>query len=118
MSKFRGPHPIELSGQEILEQAKMTAHDYLLAGMTDIDKLFGAGAARSHPELVTAYARIAAIDAGATSITQQVRAGLDTVADAVLACREDLRSDHPLQGETFHSLTEALNAIAQAIGEK
>jgi hypothetical protein len=36
---FGREHPIELSGDGIM---RMTAHDYLLAGATDIDKLFGA----------------------------------------------------------------------------
>jgi hypothetical protein len=44
-------------------------------------------------------------------------AGLDAVAEAITAAREDLRSDHPLQGETFNGLTEALDAIAQAIDQ-
>jgi hypothetical protein len=74
MSMPMGEHPIELSGEGIMRQAKMTAHDYLPAGTTNIDELFGLGTARAHPELVAAYAQIAAIDAGAAIIAQQVRA--------------------------------------------
>ena len=112
-----GEHPIELSGDGIMRQAKMTAHDYLLAGIKDIDELFGKGTARKHPALVTVYAQIAVIDGGDGIIAQQVRAGLAAIAEAISDCREDLRSDHPLQGETFQGLTEALNVIAQAIDE-
>jgi hypothetical protein len=34
-----GEHPIELSGEGIMRQAKMTAHDYMLAAITDIRRL-------------------------------------------------------------------------------
>src|SRR5262249_42486290 len=87
---FDDEHPIELSGDGIVWQAKKAAHDYLVAGIADIDKLFGEGTARAHPELVTAYAQIAAIDASATIVAQQVRAGIETVAEAIGAYYADL----------------------------
>jgi hypothetical protein len=86
-------HPIELSGDGIMRQAKMTAHDYLLAGIADVEELFKPGVydrpvTEAHPELVAAYAQIAAIDAGAAIIAQQVRAGLEAIAEAIVESRE------------------------------
>jgi hypothetical protein len=102
---------IDLDGDGIMRQAKMTAYDYILSGIADINKLFGEGTAQSHPEYVIAYAQIAALDGGSTIVAQQLRAGLDAIAAAI----ENYRTDHPLQGETFQELAEALNGIATAI---
>ena len=33
----------------------MTAHDYLLHAVADIDEMLGRGYARQHPELIAAY---------------------------------------------------------------
>jgi hypothetical protein len=37
------------------------------------------------------------------------------VAEAISSFRETLRTDHPLQGETFNGLTQAIEAVAEAI---
>lgn len=76
------PHSITIDGDTMLRQAKMTAHDYLLSAVHDIDEVLGTGTARKHPELIAAYLQTAAIDCGATIIAQQVRAGLEDIADA------------------------------------
>ena len=42
---------------------------------------------------------------------------LQSIVSAINDLQEPLRSDHPLQGETFESLAIALEKIADAIGE-
>ena len=61
----------------------MSANTYLSAAIADIDRRLGEGYAKGHPELIAAYVRTAAIDYAATTLAQQVRAGLDALADAV-----------------------------------
>jgi hypothetical protein len=68
---------------EMMRQAQMTAHDYLLGAVRDIDATLGQGVAAKHPELVAAYMQTASIDYGATILAQQVRAGLETIAEVI-----------------------------------
>jgi hypothetical protein len=78
-----GEHRLEISSDTMMRQAKMTAHDYMLAAKSDIDDIWGEGYAKQHPELVGAYIQTAAMDFGANIIAQQVRAGLEEIAEAV-----------------------------------
>jgi hypothetical protein len=78
-----GKHPIELSADDLMRQAKMTAHDYLLAAINDIDETLGQGTARKHPELIAAYIQTAAMDFAGGIIAQQIRAGLDHIAEVL-----------------------------------
>jgi hypothetical protein len=66
-----------------MRQAHMTAHDYLLHAISDIDSALGLGEARKHPELIAAYMQAAALDFGAAIIAQQIRAGLQDIADGI-----------------------------------
>lgn len=75
--------PISLSGDDLMRQAKMTAHDFLLAAVHDVDEIFGLGISREHPELVAAYVQAAAMDFGAASIARHIRAGLDAIAGQI-----------------------------------
>lgn len=81
-------HTIELDGDGLMRQAKMTAHDYMSVAITDINEMFGKGAAKKHPELVAALMKTAALDFGASIIAQQIRSGLDAIAQAISASRE------------------------------
>ena len=85
-----GEHRIELNGDGMLRQAKMTAHDYMLAALDDIDEIFGRGTAKKHPELVAAYIQTASIDLAGAIIAQQIRAGLDHIAEEI---RDGLSGD-------------------------
>jgi hypothetical protein len=51
----------------------MTAHDYLLHAVADIDEMLGRGYARQHPELIAAYMQTAAIDFGAAVIARAIQ---------------------------------------------
>jgi hypothetical protein len=48
--------------ETLLRQAPMTAHDYMMHAISDIDELLGKGYAAKHPELIAAYMQTAAID--------------------------------------------------------
>jgi hypothetical protein len=42
---------------------------------------------------------------------------LFAIADAIRSLSENVRSDHPLQGQTFGGIDDALRMIAEAIRE-
>ena len=59
-------------------------------------------------------------DAGTTMgaveyLATQIRGGVDRLACAVESLIEPLRSDHPLQSQTFDEISSALTGIADAI---
>jgi len=89
----------------------------MMAAIQDIDELLGKGYAKSHPELIAAYMQTSAADLGAAVIARSVETLSERLNASLSGLVENVRSDHPLQGETFHGLTEALNAIAQAIDD-
>jgi hypothetical protein len=88
----------------LFQQAPMTAHDYMSHGVHDIDGMFGEGFAEAHPALLAAYMQTASIDYGASLIASKIG-----------ELRESLRSDHPLQGETFDGFASAIESIADKI---
>jgi hypothetical protein len=87
---FPGEHPIELSGDGLMRQASMTADEYLWRAIEDIDKRLGKGYAKAHPELIAAYMQAASTDCAGAIIAQQVRAGLDRIAEQIQAASEQL----------------------------
>jgi hypothetical protein len=48
-------------------------------------------------------------------LAQQLQEGLNDAAEAIRCLAEPMRSDHPLQGQTFERLEGALDNIASAI---
>jgi hypothetical protein len=50
------------SVETLFKQATMTATDYMVQAVDQIDKTFGEGYAAKHPELVGAFMRTAAAD--------------------------------------------------------
>ena len=73
--------PISASGDQLMKQATMTAHEYVLNARMDIDEQFGEGTAYEHPELVAVHIQVQVLDLGAAIISQQVRCGLDLLAE-------------------------------------
>ncbi len=76
---------LRLSGDEMMNQAKWTVHDYLISAIENIDKELGPGSAKKHPELIGAYIQSCALDYGATLISQQIRLGLNYIAEMMPA---------------------------------
>jgi hypothetical protein len=81
---------------------KLEMDDNVKDAIDTIDKWLGKGYAKQHPELIGAFIGGCATLGLATTIR-----GLG----------EYLRSDHPLQAETFRGIEDALGSIANAIGE-
>ena len=50
----------------------MTAHDYMMKAISDIDELLGKGYAKQHSELIAAYMQTAAIDFGTAIIARAI----------------------------------------------
>jgi hypothetical protein len=76
------------SDDNLLRQAHMTAHDYMMYAKSDIDELFGNDFAAKHPELVAAYMQVAARD-------------FDTA----------MRTKYGLGGELAGAITDAIERI-------
>jgi len=72
-------HCIEAGNETLLRQAPMTAHDYMMKAISDIDELLGKGYAKQHPELIAAYMQTASIDFGAAVIARAI----ESVASAL-----------------------------------
>jgi hypothetical protein len=68
-----------ISPTESMRQASMTAHDYMLAAVRDIDEIFGKGYAQAHPELVGAFIQTCAIDYLASRLESQLEAIDDNI---------------------------------------
>lgn len=109
-----GTH-IEASNHTLLRQAPMTTDTYMGCAVACIDRKFGKGYAAKHPELVGAFMTASAIDMGTAVIARAIQNELNVVAQAIENTSANLRSDHPLLGETFDGVASALNDIAMAI---
>ena len=84
---------ISASNDELLKQAQMTAHEYLLSGKDVIDDLFGAGYARAHPDLLAAYMKTAATDFFTAIIAKELGGALEGVAMSITDAANALSSD-------------------------
>lgn len=109
---------IEASNQTLLRQAPMTADEYLHSAIDHIDDRLGKGYAKQHPELIAAFMQTSAIDLGTAVIARAIETFSERLASAITETQEALRSDHPLQGETFDGLVTGLQAVAAAIDGK
>jgi hypothetical protein len=103
----------------MLRQAGMTAETYLIDGVVAIDKFFGKGFAKEHPELIGAFMQSAATECARRTIAQQIRAGLDELGVAIdLTSRETGKMlgaiADPLQVETFDGISGTLRDLAGA----
>jgi hypothetical protein len=92
---------INASNDTLLRQAPMTADEYLRAGVRTIDKQFGDGYAREHPELVAAYMKTCAIDFGTSVLVVAIQEAVEQVAG---------------NGVLAGALRDAAGEVAAAIG--
>lgn len=68
----------------------MTAHDYMLKAVHDIDASFGEGYARKSPQLVAAYMQVACADFVASSTAKVVGESIEEVSSALRGISEAL----------------------------
>lgn len=110
-----GPaYQMEASNDELMRRAHADADAHLNWAIMAIDKRLGKDYAAKHPELIVGYMRTAATDLGSFFMARAI----ESVTMAIRELPEPLRSDHPLQGETFDGLSASLRAIAGALGSK
>lgn len=68
---------------------------------------------KANPDAASRVVVAMAIIYGSQVIARAIEAGFNNLSSS-----ENLRSDHPLMGETFSGISEALTEIAEAIKEK
>jgi hypothetical protein len=89
---------IEADFDQLMRQAPETVEIYLFEAQTKIDKVFGAGYAKEHPELVGAFIQAASVDFQASSISKVIGEALHEIANSI------------------NLLTDATNEVALACG--
>ena len=67
--------------ETLMRQAPMTAAEYFSAAVRTIDGQFGEGFAKANPALIVGFMQTAASDFNASILAQQIRAGLDAIAN-------------------------------------
>jgi hypothetical protein len=72
---------VEANFHTLMDQASGTAETYFSRAIKSIDGEFGDGYSANHPELVVGFMQTAAMDFGAGVLAQQIRAGLNDLAD-------------------------------------
>ena len=106
-------HPKSLS-------AVSTTGFYLREAIRLIDEEFGEGYAKAHPELVGAFMQTCTMQ-DVYSVLGEIGAGWGGAFDDVVVklghIAENVRSDHPLMGETLGGVSSALGDIASALGQ-
>jgi phage terminase large subunit len=112
---------IEISGNEFLEQAKSTAHDFMIEAVHNVNEIMGSGASEKFPQIVAAMIQAAATDVHGAIIAQQVRAGLDAIASSVDDMNETMRHIPAIDGgdlvSAISSFGETLAKSVQQIAE-
>jgi hypothetical protein len=114
-----GVRRIDASPERLMEQAGWTAETYLGNAVECIDKQFGEGFAKKHPELIGCFMLTAALDFHAAAVQiagQNIQEGLTDASQTIKdGLTHDMhRTDHPLFGET---LSDGVSGIADALSE-
>ncbi|WP_143540151.1 hypothetical protein [Rhodovulum sulfidophilum] len=76
---------VTAGNETLMRQAPMTAEEYLHAAIDSIDKCFGEGFAKEHPELFSSFLNTCALDAHTSFVTrtlEKVAGELGRQADA------------------------------------
>jgi len=99
---------VEADNYTLLQQAPMTAEQYMRHGAERIDATFGDGYAKKHPELVAAFMQTAAIDLGTSIIARAIDNMKEVNTDAIARAIDDLGA-----GEL---IAQAISALGVEIG--
>lgn len=76
-------NPITLTAAQLMKQAGMTAHDYMLKAVESIDQIMGEGYAKAHPELIGQFMQTAALDFMGGVVAQTLQEGLFDLGTAI-----------------------------------
>jgi len=77
------PKHITADFHTLMDQAPGTAAVYLNEAIESIDKALGEGYAKRNPSLVGAFIQASAMDMGHAVLAQQIRAGLESIAENI-----------------------------------
>lgn len=105
-----------LDAQTVMKQAGMTAHDWMSEARNYVERNFAEYPPEARATLIAAYVQTAAGDEIAMSLRGLAEAA-EPLAQSISGLYEALRSDHPLQGETLDGVRDALQSIADNIGQ-
>jgi hypothetical protein len=97
----------------LLRQVSMTADEYMMHAITNIDDRLGQGYAKAHPELIGAFIQAAAIDMGTATIAKCVGSAIEEFSTAIIPLAEQLDRIADAIPET--DPTSALGRIAEAL---
>lgn len=75
--------PIEIDSDTIMQQAIMTAGDYLRRAVLSIDNEFGEGFAKKNTNLIGAFMAAAASDFKATLLAQRVEHLAESISNSI-----------------------------------
>lgn len=81
---------ISADGATLLRQASMTAMEYFDKAVSHIDKSFGEGYAKKHPELVAAFMQVAASDLNYAGLAKAQSECVEYLADKIEVAIESL----------------------------
>ena len=87
--------PAQSTIDTLLRQAPMTAKEYLIQAVNDIDEVFEEGYAKAHPVLVAAFIETCAADFNAGLITAYMKDMDDDISAALSDIATALESYNP-----------------------
>lgn len=76
---------IDASFETLYDESHRTTRGHLRAAVESIDDQFGKGYAKANPSLVAAFMQAASNDFTQSVLAQQIRAGLDSIAESAEA---------------------------------
>jgi hypothetical protein len=74
---------ITASYETLLRQAPMTAKEYMLAAVANINEQFGDGYARQHPELVAAFMQVCASDYNNSAVIIAIQEAAELISESL-----------------------------------
>lgn len=80
---------VKLSASDIMKQAGMTAHDYMLKAIESIDKQMGSGYSKAHPELVASFMQTCALDYMTVILSQTLQEAATDIGNAIEQAADD-----------------------------
>jgi hypothetical protein len=109
---------IDLTAQELMHQARLTAHDYMNSAHDCVEQIFGDGFCEKNPDaasrLIAGYMTTAAMDFGTAIIAQRLERLADTVS-AISDGSEPISDSIGNVGSALSTLAEKVFNIAEMI---
>jgi len=112
-------HITATTPEQLIEDATEAARRFLRSAVSAVDDLKESREVTNPELLIAAFMRSASLDYAATTMSQQLRAGIDDLAETLGnqldGIAENVRSDHPLMAESFSGISSSLQSIAEML---